>query len=75
MNLIKTLKLLRKKEKKAGSLSKNALSLKQYQQKHLALDIIEPSDAFYLPAVNPAARIKWGKIFIPRGLLLFRYVR
>jgi hypothetical protein len=64
MNLLETLKLLRKKEKKAGSLLKEALSFRRYQQRHVNLDILEPSDAFYLPAVNASARIKWGRIFI-----------
>ena len=64
MNLIETLKLLRKKERKASSLLKQALSFKRYHQRHLNLDVLKPSDAFYLPAANASARIKWGRIFI-----------
>jgi hypothetical protein len=48
----------------AGSLLKEALSLRRYHQRHLNLDVLEPSDAFYLPAVNSSARIKWGRSFI-----------
>ena len=43
---------------------KEALSLKRYHQRSLNLDVLEPSEAFYLPAVNAFARIKWGRIFI-----------
>lgn len=41
-----------------------ALPLKRFQQKRLNRDVLEASGAFCLPAVNPYARIKWGRIFI-----------
>jgi hypothetical protein len=28
------------------------------------IQILRPSDAFYLPAVNSKARIKWGTVFV-----------
>ena len=63
MTLNDTLKLLRIKEKNSGSLLNVALSLKRYREKSNA-QILQASDAFYLPAVNSKARIKWGTVFI-----------
>jgi hypothetical protein len=54
---------LRIKEKKSGSLLYFALSLKRYREKS-AIQTLRPSEAFYLPAVNSKARIKWGTVFI-----------
>ena len=63
MDLSETLELLRKKEKTNGKILKQALSLKRYR-KWSTLPVLSGSDAFYLPAVNSKARIKWGHIFI-----------
>jgi hypothetical protein len=63
MTLDETLKLLITKEKKTGYLLQKSLSLKRYRQEP-NINILQPSDAFYLPAVNSKARIKWGRIFI-----------
>jgi hypothetical protein len=63
MTLNKTLKLLRIKEKKSASQLNFALSLKRYRERS-NIQILQPSDAFYLPAVNSKARIKWGAVFI-----------
>src|SRR5580704_11366216 len=63
MNLSETLELLRTKEKQSGSLLESALSLKRYR-KWSNLPVLHGSDAFYLPAVNYKARIKWGREFI-----------
>lgn len=66
MNLSQTLKLLHKKEVENGKWLQDALALRRNRQ--LAnLGIIHASNAFYLPAVNSKARIKWGRIFI-KGL-------
>jgi hypothetical protein len=63
MTLNDALKLLRIKEKNSGSLLNVALSLKRYRE-YLDIQILSASDAFYLPAVNSKARIKWGTVFI-----------
>ena len=63
MTLSETLKLLRIKEKKSGSLLNVALSLKRYRESSY-IHILSACDAFYLPAVNSKARIKWGTVFI-----------
>jgi hypothetical protein len=63
MTLDEMLTLLRAKETETGRLLDNALSLKRYRQKS-SLEIPQASSAFYLPAVNSKARIKWGRIFI-----------
>ena len=63
MTLNDTLKLLRIKEKNSGSLLNFALSLKRYCERS-NIQSLQPSDAFYLPAVNSKARIKWGAVFI-----------
>jgi hypothetical protein len=63
MTLDETLKLLRATENKSGYLLRNALSLKRHRQKYTTT-ILQATDAFYLPAVNPKARIKWGCAFI-----------
>src|SRR5580700_6167946 len=63
MNLSQTLVLLRDKEKASGSRLQSALFLKRYRQCSNS-DISLKSHAFYLPAVNTFARIKWGHIFI-----------
>jgi hypothetical protein len=58
-----SLKLLRTKERKTGYLLSKVLSLNRYRQEPNT-EILQCSDAFYLPAVNSKARIKWGRIFI-----------
>jgi hypothetical protein len=63
MNLVQTLELLRQKEKQSGSSLESALSRMRYR-KWSDLPILSGSDAFYLPAVNTKARIKWGHEFI-----------
>jgi hypothetical protein len=63
MTVSETLKLLRTKEKSIGSLLTLALSLKRYREDS-NVQLLRPSDAFYLPAVNSKARIKWGAVFI-----------
>jgi hypothetical protein len=63
MNLNDTLELLRKKEKQSGFSLESALSRKRFR-KWSDLSILSGSDAFYLPAVNGKARIKWGGEFI-----------
>jgi hypothetical protein len=71
MTFTETLKLLRSKEKNSGSLVNLALSLKRYRD-NIDIQILRPSDAFYLPAVNSKARIKWGAGFIQETFKLFR---
>jgi hypothetical protein len=63
MILSKALKLLHIKEKKSGSQLNFALSLKRYRERS-DIQLLGASDAFYLPAVNNKARIKWGTVFI-----------
>lgn len=63
MNLNETLELLREKERQSGSLLESALSLKRHREKS-NIDILQGSNAYYLPAVNTKARIKWGHVFI-----------
>ena len=63
MILHEILQLLRIKERESGYLLENALSLKRYREKS-NFQILRPSEAFYLPAVNSKARIKWGAVFI-----------
>jgi hypothetical protein len=69
MNLAGTLKVLRMKEKETGYLLGNALSIKRYHE-NSNLQILCNYDAFYLPAVNSKARIKWGAAFIEE---IFRF--
>ena len=63
MTLNDTLKLLRIKERNSGSQLNFALSLKRYRERS-DIQLLGASDAFYLPAVNSKARIKWGAVFI-----------
>ena len=63
MTLPEILQLLRIKERESGYLLENALSFKRYREKS-NIQILRPSEAFYLPAVNSKARIKWGTVFI-----------
>jgi hypothetical protein len=70
MTLNDTLKLLHLREKKSGSLLNVALSLKRYRES-LDIQILQPSEAFYLPAVNSKARIKWGTVFIREAFVFF----
>ena len=63
MTFNETLTLLRIKEKNSGSLLNFALSLKRYRERSV-IQILRPSEAFYLPAVNSQARTKWGTVFI-----------
>ena len=71
MTLNETLTLLRIKEKNSGSLLNFALSLKRYRE-NSNVQVLQPSDAFYLPAVNSKARIKWGTVFIQETSKFFR---
>ena len=71
MDLSETLTLLRIKEKNSGSLLNFALSLKRYRD-NMDIQILRSSDAFYLPAVNSKARIKWGTVFIQETFKFFR---
>jgi hypothetical protein len=63
MTLLEILRLLRMKERESGCSLENALLLKRYREKS-NIQILRPADAFYLPAVNAKARIKWGRFFI-----------
>lgn len=63
MDLSETLELLRTKEKTNGKMLKQAISLKRFR-KWSNLSVLRGNDAFYLPAVNTKARIKWGHEFI-----------
>jgi hypothetical protein len=63
MTLHEILQLLRIKERESGYLLENALSLKRYREKS-NIQILRPSEVFYLPAVNSKARIKWGAVSI-----------
>jgi hypothetical protein len=63
MTLHEILRLLRIKERESGYLLENALSLKRYREKS-NIQILRPSEVFYLLAVNSKARIKWGAVFI-----------
>ncbi len=58
MNLAETLSLVSKKETANGLLLEQALSLRRYRHRS-SCEILQASDAFYLPAVNAKARIKW----------------
>jgi hypothetical protein len=69
MDLSQTLYLVSEKEKASGLLLKSALSLKRHR-KRSDQAILRRSDAFYLPAVNTKARIKWGRVFI-QGIYKF----
>ena len=71
MNLSETLKLLRIKEKNSGSLLNFALSLKRHRENSNG-QVLRLSEAFYLPAVNSKARIKWGAVFIQETFKFFR---
>ncbi len=63
MDLSQTLYLVSEKEKANGLLLKSALSLKRHRERSYQT-ILRRSEAFYLPAVNTKARIKWGRVFI-----------
>ena len=63
MDLSQTLYLVSEKEKANGLLLKSALSLKRHRER-TDQTILRRSEAFYLPAVNAKARIKWGRVFI-----------
>jgi hypothetical protein len=63
MTLHEILQQLRIKERESGNLLNFALSLKRYREKS-NIQILRPFEAFYLPAVNSKARIKWGAVFI-----------
>jgi hypothetical protein len=69
MDLSQTLYLVSEKEKANGLLLKSALSLKRHRERSNQA-ILRRSDAFYLPAVNTKARIKWGHVFI-QGIYKF----
>jgi hypothetical protein len=62
MNLLKTLQLLRVKEKTNGKALEDALWLKRHYDRSNQ-NMLHGSEAFYLPSVNTDARIKWGTIF------------
>jgi hypothetical protein len=63
MTLHEISQLLRIKERESGYLLENALSLKRYREK-TNIQILRPSEVFFLPAVNAKARINWGTVFI-----------
>jgi hypothetical protein len=65
------LKQLRTKEKKSDNLLNLALSLKRHRE-NSNVQLLRPSEAFYLPAVNSKARIKWGTVSIQETLKFFR---
>ena len=71
MILDEPLKLLHTKEKESGNLLEQALSLRRYREESNT-QVLKPSDAFYLPAVNSKARIKWGRIFIQQIFEFFQ---
>jgi hypothetical protein len=71
MTLHEILQLLRIKERESGYLLEKAFSLKRYREKS-NIQFLRPSEAFYLPAVNSKARIKWGTVFIQEILELSR---
>jgi hypothetical protein len=71
MNLSETLTLLRIKEKNSGSLLTFALSLKRYREDS-NVQVLRRSEAFYLPAVNSKARIKWEDVFIQNIFNFFK---
>jgi hypothetical protein len=62
MTLDETLKLIRIKEKQSARLLEHAIPLKRYRQ-NSNLELLQECSAFYLPAVNGKAQIKWGCIF------------
>jgi hypothetical protein len=70
MTVSETLKLLRTKEKKSGSLLNFALSLKRYRES-ADVNLLRGFDSFYLPAPNIKARLKWGRVFIEEILNFF----
>jgi hypothetical protein len=70
MNLNQTLRLVSEKEKANGILLNIALSLKRYRES-ADVDLLRGSNAFYLPAVNIKARMKWGRVFIEKIFKLF----
>ena len=63
MTLNDTLAILRTKERETGRLLENALSSNRYGH-NSNFEILRSADAYYLPAVNRKARIKWGTTFI-----------
>jgi hypothetical protein len=69
MTPTETFELLRTKEKEAGYLLENALSLKRYRDSS-NFEILRSSEAYYLPSANSRARIKWGTVFIQE---IFRF--
>jgi hypothetical protein len=71
LTLDETLNLLRIEEKESGRLLENALWLKRHRQ-NSNLELLQGSSAFYLPAVNSKARIKWGRIFIQQVFEFFQ---
>lgn len=58
MSPLEALELVRDKERSNGVRLKNALLLPRHYSRS-DLEILQGSDAFYLPAVNVDARIKW----------------
>jgi hypothetical protein len=69
MTLNDTLAILRTKERETGRLLENALSSNRYGH-NSNFEILRSADAYYLPAVNRKARIKWGTTFI-QGIFRF----
>ena len=64
-----TLAILRTKERETGRLLENAFSSNRYGH-NSNFEILRSADAYYLPAVNSKARIKWGTTFIQE---IFRF--
>ena len=65
MTFHEILQLLRMKERESGYLLENALALSRYREKS-NFQILRPSDAFYLPAVNSKAPTKWATVLSRR---------
>ena len=71
MNLSETLELVRKKEKANAKLLQSALLLKRHYNRRSDFNMLRGFDAFYLPAVNSKARIKWATAFIEETFKYF----
>jgi hypothetical protein len=71
MVLSNTLELLRAKEHANEKLLAKVLSTKRHYH-HSNLAILRGAEAYYLPAVNKKARIKWGSIFIRQIFHFFK---
>jgi hypothetical protein len=68
MNIDETLAYYRRQERKAGELLFDAV----WKNNPKNTNILRADNAFYLPAVNAKARIKWGTLLIRE---LFAYFK